>query len=127
MVMILFNNLTGPLSPLGSVEERDDVPVPAIVEMIPDEETARTLWALISTMKRVPTEFCHTPTGPLIVAKVAIPPSPEEDRSPVPATVSTRYEGGIIEGRFERRYSFLALFPLNSVVKMFPAVFPQTP
>jgi hypothetical protein len=45
------------------VGEVDCVPVPARVEMIPDDETARTLWLYLSTMKRVPTEFCHIPMG----------------------------------------------------------------
>jgi hypothetical protein len=44
-------------------------------------------------MKRVPTESCHTPAGPLREAETAIPPSPED---PSPATVSTRY-GGIAD------------------------------
>jgi hypothetical protein len=73
------------------VESEDCVPVPATVEMIPDDETARTLWPSYSAMKRVPTESCHTPLGPLMVAEVACPPSPEEDADPLPDTVATRY------------------------------------
>jgi hypothetical protein len=76
------------------VDKEDGVPVPATVEMIPDEDTARTLWPLFSTTKRVPNVFCHTPTGSLTLAEVASPPSPDDEADPVPATVFVKYDGG---------------------------------
>jgi hypothetical protein len=44
-------------------------------------------------MKRVPTESCHIPQGLLTEAEEAISPSPKEEATPVPATVSIRYDG----------------------------------
>jgi hypothetical protein len=41
----------------------------------------------------VPTEFCHTPIGLLIVAEVAFPPSPVEDVIPVPTAVRIINDG----------------------------------
>jgi hypothetical protein len=50
-------------------------------------------------MKRVPIESCHTPMGLLMAAEVAMPPSPEEESDPSPATVATRYDGGSADKR----------------------------
>jgi hypothetical protein len=73
------------------VEEEDCIPVPAKVEIIPDDDTARNLWPPFSAMKRVPTVSCHTPQGPEMVVEVANPPSPEEELDP-PAKVATKYD-----------------------------------
>jgi hypothetical protein len=61
--------------------------VPARVEILPYGEIARILCPCSSTMKRVPTESCHNPVGPWIVADVAVSPSPEEEYDPSPTII----------------------------------------
>ena len=72
-----------PPSPLYVVE-----PVPAYVMIIPvDAEIFRTRLLPMSLTYKLPLDSIVIPVGPLIVAEVAWPPSPEKLLTPVPAMV----------------------------------------
>ncbi len=76
-----------PPSPLVFEAVELATPVPAIVEIIPEVETFLILWPESSPTNRFPVESFQIPSGVLVLAEVACPPSPVPAATPVPAMV----------------------------------------
>src|SRR5579884_1818048 len=60
---------------------------PAMVLIVPELSTIRTTLLRLSGMKKLPAESAATAVGQPMPAAVAGPPSPVEEREPLPATV----------------------------------------